>query len=385
MFLQILRSKLFLLFILVIFSSSTSALAQRPNFFSRYINSLINDTSDISRPQFLIYPTLAYAPETSWEIGLSSLYVYYANRDTTNRLSEINGFTFITLENQYGIWFDHALYTNRNKWFFLGRFRFQSFPLLYYGIGPDTPSDYIARVDANQFLIRERVLKKIYRNFFSGLEIDFQRLSSVNFVPASETILPDLPLGSNGSTNLGLGFGLVYDDRHNILNVRHGLFSELALIRYSPTWGSTYGFTTLTSDNRLYRPINSRDVLAVQLFGQFNFGETPFNQLSLMGGESLMRGYYLGRYRDRKQVATQVEYRFLPLPLGFTNRWGAALFVGTGTVFQTFNDFSLNKFVWSAGGGIRFLLFPQKDIFTRLDVAFTEEGPGFYIFIGEAF
>lgn len=372
------------IFFLYLFTIN-SALAQRPGFFSRYLNSLINDTSDISRPQFLIYPTLAYAPETSWEIGLSSLYVFYANRDTTNRLSEINGFTFVTLENQYGIWFDHALYSNQNKWFFLGRFRFQSFPLLYYGIGPDTPPDYVARVDANQFLIRERVLRKIYRNIFFGLEIDFQRLSSVNFIPSPENTLSQLPLGSNGSTNLGLGFGVVYDDRHNILNVRHGLFSELALLRYSPTWGSTFGFTTLTSDNRLYRPVNQRDVLAIQLFGQFNFGETPFNQLSLMGGENLMRGYYLGRYRDRKQISTQVEYRFLPLPLNFSNRFGAAVFAGTGTVFQTFSDFSIEKFVWSAGAGIRFLLFPNKDIYTRLDVAFTKEGPGLYIFIGEAF
>jgi hypothetical protein len=41
--------------------------------------------------------------------------------------------------------------------------------------------------------------------------------------------------------------------------------------------------------------------------------------------------------------------------------------------------------VWAAGGGIRFLLFPKKDVFTRLDFAFTKEGSGIYIFIGEAF
>lgn len=108
-------------------------------FLSRYISRLINDTTDASRPRFLIYPTLAFSPETSWETGLSSLYVYHARRDTTNRMSEINGFTFFTLENQYGLWFDHANYTDRNNWFFLGRLRYQSFPLLYYGIGPDSP------------------------------------------------------------------------------------------------------------------------------------------------------------------------------------------------------------------------------------------------------
>ncbi len=358
--------------------------AQRSNFLVRYWNSLVNDTSDISRPQFLVYPTVAYAPETSWEFGLSSLYVFYARRDTANRLSEINGFTFFTLEQQYGLWFDHALYSHKNTWFSLGRLRFQSFPLLYYGIGPDTPPQHTARIDANQIQIKERVLRKLYKSLYLGIEADYQRLSSVNLVTENNALV-DQPLGSGGSANLGFGLGLLYDNRHNILNVRKGFFSELAFLSYNDAWGSTYSFTTLLSDTRIYRPVNGRDVLAAQLLGQFNTGQVPFNQLALMGGESMMRGYYLGRFRDNNQIATQVEYRFLPLPLGFTKRWGAALFAGTGTVFPDFKSLTINNWVWSAGGGVRFLLFPKKDIFTRLDVAFTKEGPGFYIFIGEAF
>ncbi|HTF82211.1 MAG TPA: hypothetical protein VL947_10810, partial [Cytophagales bacterium] len=136
---------------------------------------------------------------------------------------------------------------------------------------------------------------------------------------------------------------------------------------------------------RMYRPINKRDVLAAQVLGQFNFGSTPFNQLALLGGESIMRGYYLGRYRDRNQVAAQLEYRFLPIPFNFTKRWGAAVFGGTGAVFGNIDTFSFNNFVWAGGAGIRFLLFPRKDIYTRFDVAATSEGPGFYIFIGESF
>ncbi|MDQ3394770.1 MAG: hypothetical protein M3512_11750, partial [Bacteroidota bacterium] len=69
----------------------------------------------------------------------------------------------------------------------------------------------------------------------------------------------------------------------------------------------------------------------------------------------------------------------------FTNRIGAAVFGGTGTVYENINQLSINNLVWSGGLGLRFLLFPKKDIFTRLDFAFTKEGAGFYIFIGEAF
>lgn len=354
------------------------------NFFTRYLSNLLNDTSEVSRPQFLVYPTLAYAPETSWEIGFSSLYVYYANRDTSNRLSEINGFTFVTLENQFGIWFDHANYTDRDKWFFLGRLRIQSFPLKYHGIGMEAPEEYLSLVDANQIMLKERVLRELRKNLYFGLEFDFQRMSGVSFKDSPEAPVFERPLGSEGSNNLGIGAGLVYDDRHNVLNVRKGNFSELALLRYSGAL-STFDFTTLISDTRIFRPIGKTNVLALQFLGQFNWGNVPFNQMALMGGDSMMRGYYLGRFRDNNQLATQVEYRFLPLPLGFTDRIGAAAFAGSATVFPDFSKASIHKVVWTAGGGLRFLLFPQKDIYTRFDVAFTQEGSGFYLFIGEAF
>ncbi|HEU4470295.1 MAG TPA: hypothetical protein VFR58_04360 [Flavisolibacter sp.] len=361
-----------------------AAYAQRPGFIRRYINRIINDTTNIAQPQFLAYPTLAYSPETSWEVGLSSLYIYYARRDTTNRLSEVNGFVFYTLKRQYGAWFDHALYTHRNSWSFLGRIRYQNFPLLYFGIGNDTPSEQEATVEAKQIQVRERVLKKIGKDFFIGPELDFQRLSAVRFVPhGNNTVV--LPPGSNGSSNLGLGGGILYDKRHNVLNVRKGGFAELALLRYNSAWGSDFTFTSIISDNRIYRPVNSRDVLAAQLYGQFISGNPPFNQLSLLGGESLMRGYYAGRFRDKNQLAAQVEYRMLPLPFGFTKRWGAAVFGGAGTVFNKFGNLRASDFVLAGGAGIRFLLFPKKDVFSRLDFAFTKEGMGFYIFIGEAF
>lgn len=357
---------------------------QNTGFFRRYVGHLINDTTSIAKPQFLIYPTVGYAPETSWEFGVSSVFVFYANRDTTNRLSEVNAFTFLTLEKQYGLWIDHALYSQGNKWFSLGRIRMQSFPLLYHGIGPETPEEHVAQVNANLFQVKERVLRKVKGSIFSGLEIDYQHLNSVVFVPNTNAIF-EHPTGSEGSANLGLGAGILFDNRHNILNVRRGFFSELAAINYHHAWGSDHSFTSILSDTRLYRPMNTRDVLAVQMLGQFNIGGTPFNQLALLGGESIMRGYYLGRYRDNNQLAMQAEYRFLPLPLGFTNRWGAALFSGVGTVFNDLKALKPANFVWSGGGGVRFLLFPKKDVYTRFDVAFTKEGTGFYFFIGEAF
>jgi hypothetical protein len=378
------RLLLLIFFMSSLMFSSKDVFAQ--SFIKKYINSIINDKSEISKAQLLVYPTFAYAPETTWEIGLNSLYVYYAKQDTNNRLSELNGFTFFTLEKQYGLWLDHSLYADKDNWFFLGKLRFQSFPLLYHGIGINTPKEYIAKVDANQIIIKERVLKKLRKNLFLGLEVDYQSLSAVSFELDKPSTTFQYPLGDKGFSNLGLGIGLALDNRHNVLNVRKGFFSELAILHSNPSWGSDFKFTTITSDNRFYKPVGKNNVLATQVFGQFNFGDVPFNQLSLMGGENMMKGYYYGRYRDNNQLVAQAEYRLLPIPLSFTNnRIGAAVFAGTGTVFSQSNNLRIADFKVSAGAGLRYLLFPKKDIWTRLDYALTNEGSGFYFFIGESF
>jgi hypothetical protein len=347
------------------------------NTFNRYFN----DSTSPEKAKFLLYPTVAFSPETSWEIGFSALLLYYANRDTTNRLSEIQTFNFFTLNEQHGAWFDHFIYTDKDKWFFLGRLRFQRFPLQYFGIGPGAKETDKQLVNSDYILIRERVLRKIVPNLFAGLELDYQKLYNVSIQPSGGNL--PRPLGGNGTQNLGIGTGLVFDDRHNALNVRKGHFGEVAFMNYSPRLGSDFKFSTLTIDGRIYRTVKKNQVFAAQLFLQSVTGNAPFNQLALLGSEGLMRGYYYGRYRDKKYMAAQAEYRFLPLP--FSKRLGAAAFVSTGTVAPSVQAFNIKNLLPAGGVGLRYLVFPKKDIFLRFDVGFTREGPAFYVYTGEAF
>ncbi len=371
-------------FVLVAAFSFTSfaSFSQEQGLVLKAINTIFNDTSTSAEPKFITYPTLAYAPETRWEIGASGLLVYYANQDKANRLSEVSAFTFVTLERQYGLWLDHALYGDKSIWFFLGRVRLQQFPLLYYGLGPEVTGEELAQIDAGSISIRERMLRKVAGNLYLGLEIDFQRLSNVGFQQLTTEAF-ESPSGLSPYNTFGLGLGLVYDNRHNVLNVREGFFGEGGFLNYSPGLGSDFDFTSYFLDLRYYYSIIDQQVWANQFYLSSINGEAPFNQLSLMGGESLMRGYYLGRYRDNALVAAQTEYRFLPFP--FSKRLGASAFIGAGTVASSISQMDMRLLKVAGGAGLRFLLFPGKDIFTRFDVAFSEDGPGYYFFIGEAF
>ena len=369
-------------FLLLSLLSVQGVVAQSDNLVKRYLNNVLSESGDPSAPKLINYPTVAYAPETSWELGVSSLYVYSANRDLSNRLSEIKAFTFYTLENQYGFWLDHALYTDENKWFFYGRARYQSFPLFYYGIGRETPSEHIALIDGEYLLFRERLLRETLPSLYFGLELDYQGLNRVNYID-TETDFELPEVGALGSNNLGIGLGLLYNNIHNAMNPREGLYSEWAFMNYNTAAGSDYNMTTYVIDNRIYHPVKENTVFAAQLYGQFTSGNAPFNMLALMGGESLMRGYYLGRYRDKNLLAGQVEYRILPFE--FSKRWGASVFLAAGQVYGDEYGFNWDQFLPTGGAGIRYLIFPEKDIYTRIDVSFTEEGRGVYFFIGEAF
>ena len=350
--------------------------------FVRYIKRVFEAEEDSTAPKLINYPTLAFAPETNWEIGVSSLFVCSANRDLSNRLSEVKSFAFYTLENQHGLWLDHALYTDKDKWFFLGKARYQNFPLLYHGIGRESPAEVQSMIEGKYLIFRERIMRETRRSLYVGLELDFQNLSGVKYTrPAQDFAPPEF--GGAGSTNLGLGLGVIYNNIHNAMNPRKGLYSEWGFLAYDAWTGSDFDFVSYISDTRLYRPIQGNKVLAFQVYGQWITGTPPFNMLALMGGENLMRGYYLGRYRDKNQVAGQVECRVLPF--SFSKRLGASVFMAMGQVFGDDLSFDWKRFLPAGGAGLRFLIFPEKDIYTRLDMAFTAEGQGFYFFIGEAF
>ncbi|MDC1395469.1 outer membrane protein assembly factor [Bacteroidia bacterium] len=361
---------------------SISKYSHSQNIIKRYIDHTLKDTSNPANPKFIAYPTIAYSPETLWEFGLSGLHVYRANRDTLNRLSEMQGFGFVTLEQQYGAWIEHALYTDKDKFFFLGQAKFQNFPLSYHGIGMNTPDEKIALVSTTEFKLKERVLRQVKPSLFTGFEVNFERQANVVFETESTQPL-NLPFGHAGSSNLSLGWGLVYNDIHNVLNPRHGHFGEIAFLSSRKTWGSTFDFNLAFADLRYYKTIRENNVLAIQAIGQFGNGDIPFNQLALMGGERMMRGYYLGRYRDNNYTSTQVEYRMLPF--SFAKRWGGSVFASAGSVYTDFQSLKNSSIAWAIGGGPRFLIFPKKDVYNRVDVAFTPEGYGIYFFIGEAF
>lgn len=93
-----------------------------------------------------------------------------------------------------------------------------------------------------------------------------------------------------------------------------------------------------------------------------------------------MRGYPEGRYRDDIAVQGQLEYRF---PIVW--RFGGVVFGAAGQVASSIAEIDLSGLPLAGGIGLRFAVNPEENINIRIDLAFTREGPGFYVNLREAF
>jgi hypothetical protein len=74
------------------------------------------------------------------------------------------------------------------------------------------------------------------------------------------------------------------------------------------------------------------------------------------------------------------------LPLPFFKKIGFAVFASSGIVYDRVSIITAQYLKYAGGAGIHYLLFPKKDVWTRVDFAFNSEGgTGLYFFIGCAF
>jgi outer membrane translocation and assembly module TamA len=109
-------------------------------------------------------------------------------------------------------------------------------------------------------------------------------------------------------------------------------------------------------------------------------GRVPFFALCSLGNAADMRGYPMGRYRDRRILVGQAEYR-----RELWWRFGFTVFAGAGQVAPTFKDLTWSNVRPGGGAGLRFTLAPKNHINLRVDASVGQGSHAWYVGIGEAF
>ncbi|OJJ21578.1 hypothetical protein BKI52_13635 [marine bacterium AO1-C] len=349
-------------------------------------------TTKSNKVDIIPLPILFSSPETSFGFGaLASLSFTLGEDPETTRKSNVQPYILYTVQGQLDATARYTIFTNEEKYIINGALSYLFFPEFYYGIGNNLPETNEELVSYRRVRIVNRVLRKISKKLFAGLQYRYVEMFQVEPEEGGLLETSRVP-GFDGSRISGIGAAVVLDSRDNILNSSKGAYLEVSNYNYFSGLGSEFDFNTVTVDLRKYfRLFPKREhILAIQGFGNFVSGTAPYKELS----EFAMRGYYRGRYRENNYLNAQVEYRlplFQNIPEGreklpWYRRFGLTAFVGLGDVANEVNQFDSNNLKYSYGGGLRFKLDRKNNINIRLDYGFGSDGSsGFYLEIGEAF
>lgn len=336
-----------------------------------------SDSARQHRFQFIPLPVIYYTPETKLAYGALGVALFRIGSHA--RTSNVDFAVIHTLNKQLVIEPTYTIFTNYERYLIKGTTLYTQFPEFYYGLGQNTPDSQKELVSYKSFRSFNRFLRQVKRGWFVGVQ--HQYFNTFDVKRGFDTLYPRTTLvGSLGSRTNGLGLASVVDTRDNIYYPIRGWYAEVSGLAYQPALGSQFTFTNYLVDVRHYRLLTPKTVLAVQAFVNLNTGEVPFKQAATIGGASLMRGYYNGRYRDNDAFILQTEVR-----QRLVGRLGGVVFGAVGDVAHNLRQFDLYDLKATGGAGLRFLLSRKENVNIRFDAAVGRNTHGFYVNIAEAF
>jgi hypothetical protein len=340
------------------------------------------------RNSFLPLPALAYNQEAGFQFGAIGLYSFYIDKkDPVIRPSQFYAIAYTSTKGQSQVSLKTDLWSRANKWHHIYEARFYNLPFNFYGTGGKTLLANEDKIIQKRFRLNAEVERALTKSYYPGLGIEFESLS-----------IKDKELGGiydtenftdkNGGKFLMFKLTQLLDTRNTNTYTTRGLYARMRF-GYAPDFFKEENFsgTFTTLDGRYFTSPSKKTVLATQVFYE-SLGSNkaiPFYMLRQMGNDQMMRGYYLGRYRDKNYLAVQAELRYR-----FIDRLGLVAFAGTASVYGQ-EKFDTGNLKPNYGIGGRFLFDLDKSLSLRLDYGFGEKPPGekrisgFYISLGEAF
>lgn len=339
-------------------------------------------TNLLYKNKLLIFPLIALSTETNWVFGVANAYIFKTSRkDPALRTSTMPSGFLYTLNHQILVAIGANIFLPKEKYILRFENTFSKFPDKFWGIGNDTPESAEESYSFTQFYINPQLSRKIKRNFFIGLGFDYQDVFKIQY-DSLGNFAKDQVLGIYNRTRyhtLGYSFLFTHDSRNHAYTPNRGSLVRVKLSNFNQNIGSDYNFQGVEIDFRKYLQLTPKRVLAIQGLGVFTFGDVPYRNLAVLGGNSMMRGYYGGRYRDKKFVGAQLEYRF---PIYW--RISGVTFGSAGQVADAMPEINFSRFKFAAGAGLRFSVLPREYLNLRFDVAYGNS-LNYYIVLAESF
>lgn len=374
-----------IIFTLLLFTSTLSAFSQL-----KLIKKIFS--SDTTRHNsFLPVPIFAFTPEAGFEFGAAGIYSFYVDKkDSTLRASQIYGVAFTSTKGVSQISARADIWSKQNKWHHIGEARFSNIPFNFYGLGDKTLRADEDLIIQKRYRINAEVEHEVAKSYYPGIGFEFESLNFKDKVTGgifdneSQAPLQD----KDGGKFLFLKVTQLFDTRNSNIYATKGFYGRLRY-GYAPNLfgGNNFTGNLFTADARYFYTPTKKLTFGTQLFyeGISSNKEVPFYMLRQLGNDQIMRGYYLGRYRDKNYLALQAEMR-----LRIMDRFGLVGFGGTGSAYG--KDVSATQNLKpNYGIGARVFFDLDKSLALRIDYGWGEKPTGekrisgLYISLGEAF
>lgn len=218
----------------------------------------------------------------------------------------------------------------------------------FYGLGnTDLPTAYYRQQRMRGALTADaRIVSELHlRGAAAASDVTFSR-GDIG-TPIDSTYMTDQLVGWNG---MQYGYGeleLRWDDRHNPSAFEpHAVFADGSL---AAVFGGREHLFSGGSDfwrygvdlQHFFRIAQGPRVLALRLHGEGVTGAidaVPFTELPQLGGLTYLRGYPLGRFRDRVAAFGSAEYQW-----DLAQQISASLFVDAGRVYDSLGALSVDQ------------------------------------------
>lgn len=358
---------------------SDSVKAKSPFFKRMYENvyryfTESNQVKEEKRFDFSIIGGPHFSSDTKLGLGLVASGLYRTDRSNLSLPpSNISLYGDVTTTGFYLLGIRGTTIFKEDNYRLGVNFYFFSFPSKYWGIGyanGNREDDYTTykRLEKQ---VRIDFSRRVFSHTYVGVTGLFRHVNGKDF--------KDIRFLAGEKSDIatqGFGLFITYDSRDFIPNPYRGTYVKFEQIFFPDFWGNKFKRTEMVF--RKYNKLWKGAILATDLEGTFNYGDTPWSMVALLGGSYQMRGYYEGQYRDNNLMQTQIELR-----QHIYNRHGIAVWGGAGNVFPNFDHFSWSETLPTYGLGYRWEF--KKRVNVRLDYGFGKGQSAFYFNIEEAF
>jgi outer membrane protein assembly factor BamA len=352
---------------------------------------LVKQKMEKEKNRARITPFIApgYSPELQYSLSGGALASFSTNRKDTTLLRSSVPLTFTV--SSTGSWLfttNWTTYFHENKLRINATLQYRNMADHYFGVGYDngknTSFPDSTRYNRVYFQVLIKPVWKVSRTMYLGFIYDH---NSTTALDVNEHMKKDPYYIQYGSANENNGLGLVvsYDTRDFPQNAYRGAYASFSYTNYSVIRGQNQ-YSALELDYRKFIPVGKKigRTLAINVHSRHAFNGVPYGELSFVGSPFDVRGYRLGRFRDRIINYFIAEYRHKVYGNSFlAKRSGWVVWAGIGCLGSVSGESFFVNNLPNAGVGYRFEV--QHRLNVRVDFGVGVKSNGLYFNFQEAY